>query len=70
MLRKTAVTTLATTASPTREFAATFQDHLAHTLEDVVAHASELAHHCGRKRVQRRYPAFFEKDSLTPTAAR
>ena len=52
MLRKTAATTLATTASPTREFAATFQDHLAHTLEDVVAHASELAHHCGRRRVQ------------------
>ena len=52
MLRKTAATTLAATASPTREFSASFQDHLAHTLEDVVAHASELAHHCGRRRVQ------------------
>ena len=37
MLRKTAATTLATSTSSTREFAATFQDHLAHTLEDVVA---------------------------------
>jgi histone H3/H4 len=52
MLRKTSVKTLAATASSTREFVATFQDHLAHTLEDAVAHASELAHHCGRKRVQ------------------
>ena len=53
MLRKSSASTFAATVSSSRTFANTFRDHLEQTLEDVVAHASELAHHCGRQRVQK-----------------
>ena len=53
MLRKKSATTFAATVSSSQTFVHTFRDHLEQTLEDVVSHASELAHHCGRQRVQK-----------------
>ena len=53
MLRKSSATAFASTVSSSSTFVNQFKEHLEHTLEDVVAHASELAHHCGRQRVQK-----------------
>ena len=51
LLRKSALA--AFVPDSTTGFTSTFADHLDRATENIVAHASELAHHCGRQRVQR-----------------
>jgi histone H3/H4 len=52
LLRRTAVTSFVSDDHAPVSFVNAYADHLQHVAEDVVSHASELAHHCGRKRVQ------------------
>ena len=54
LIRKSSLMTLMNSQHPySKTCQEKLTDHFVHVVEDVVSHASELAHHCGRQRVQR-----------------